>query len=83
MPTLYRTLEHIARIENRIVVVLIMNGTSNTVPKHSLRKRRQRLDRILLQKRSSRGITRRPELIEFILGYHTSAQRAQQQFTAS
>lgn len=74
MPSLQRTVELVACVEDTIVILLIMDGTGNAIPEHPLCQRRQRLNRVLLEKSGRRRTPRGPELVELILGCGESAK---------
>jgi hypothetical protein len=50
VPSLNLAVELLACVEYAVVVILIVYGASKTVSEHALRQRRQRFDRVLLQK---------------------------------
>lgn len=50
MPTLDFTIELLARVEYPIIVVLVVDGTGQTVPEHAFRQRGKGFDRVLLEK---------------------------------
>lgn len=75
VPSLNLAVELLACVEYAVVVILIVYGTSKTVSKHTLRQRRQRFDRVLLEKGGGCGgipfgcgvVAWCAELIELIL----------------
>ena len=55
MPSFYITLELFARIEYAIIVILVVDRSSQAVAEHSLSERRKGTDGVLVKEGSSRG----------------------------
>jgi hypothetical protein len=75
MPSLNLAVEPLACVKYTVVVILIVYRASKTVSEHTLRQRRQRFDRVLLEKGGGCGgipfrcgvVAWCAELIELIL----------------
>lgn len=83
VPSLNLAVELLACVEYAVVVLLIMYRASKTIPKHTLRQRRQRFNRVLLEKGGGRGgiplgcgvVAWCAKLIELILRWKSISKR--------
>src|SRR4051812_28118742 len=55
VPSLYSTIELFTRIEDTIVVILILYRSSQTISEHAFGQRREGVDRVIAQECRGRG----------------------------
>lgn len=77
MPSLDLTSEALARVENTVIVILVVNRPRYTIPKHAFGQWGKRFDGVLLEEGGCRRrialgsgmVPWGPELVEFVLRY--------------